>query len=160
MLGGLGIGLACPVFTVAGTNGKGSTCAMLESILRAAGYRTGLYTSPHLRRYSERVRFAGREIDEGALRAALDTRPDVIAARSNLNAADNALDVARAARYRDVTLGPVVGRGSNGVSNTTTLGLSLSIPIFTERIVEGNVMVASGQRSDRKSTRLNSSHRT
>ena len=51
--------LACPVITVAGTNGKGSTCAMLEAILRAAGYRVGVYTSPHLRRYHERVRIAG-----------------------------------------------------------------------------------------------------
>jgi dihydrofolate synthase/folylpolyglutamate synthase len=66
----LRIKLACPVITVGGTNGKGSTCAMLESILRAAGYRTGLYTSPHLRRYNERVRFAGGEADDAALCAA------------------------------------------------------------------------------------------
>ena len=59
--------LACPVLTVAGTNGKGSTCAMLESILRAAGYRTGLYTSPHLLRYNERVRVAGVESSDHAL---------------------------------------------------------------------------------------------
>jgi len=59
--------LACPVITVAGTNGKGSTCAMLEAILRAAGYRTALYTSPHLLRYNERVRIAGREADDAML---------------------------------------------------------------------------------------------
>jgi dihydrofolate synthase/folylpolyglutamate synthase len=47
------------LFTVAGTNGKGSTCAMLEAILLAAGYRVGLYTSPHLLRYNERVRIGG-----------------------------------------------------------------------------------------------------
>jgi dihydrofolate synthase/folylpolyglutamate synthase len=57
----------CPVITVAGTNGKGSTCAMLESILRAGGYRTGLYTSPHLLRYNERVRVAGVETTDEAL---------------------------------------------------------------------------------------------
>ena len=63
------IRLQCPVITVGGTNGKGSTCAMLESILRAAGYRTGLYTSPHLVRYNERVRIAGAEAgDRGAVR--------------------------------------------------------------------------------------------
>ncbi|HQR52498.1 MAG TPA: bifunctional tetrahydrofolate synthase/dihydrofolate synthase [Burkholderiales bacterium] len=45
-----------PIVTVGGTNGKGSTCAMLESILSAGGYRVGLYTSPHLLRYNERVR--------------------------------------------------------------------------------------------------------
>jgi dihydrofolate synthase/folylpolyglutamate synthase len=67
VLGRLGAGPACPVITVGGTNGKGSTCAMLESILRAAGYRTGLYTSPHLVRYNERVRIAGVEVDDAAL---------------------------------------------------------------------------------------------
>lgn len=52
---------------VAGTNGKGSTASMLESILRQAGYRTGLYTSPHLIRYNERIRVNGREIPDDAL---------------------------------------------------------------------------------------------
>ena len=46
----LRIAIRCPVLTVGGTNGKGSTCAMLESILHAGGYRTGLYSSPHLLR--------------------------------------------------------------------------------------------------------------
>ena len=46
--------IGCPVVTVAGTNGQGSTCAMLESIYRKAGSRTGLYTSPHLIRFNER----------------------------------------------------------------------------------------------------------
>jgi dihydrofolate synthase / folylpolyglutamate synthase len=59
--------IVCPVITVGGTNGKGSTCAMLESILQAGGYRTGLYTSPHLLRFNERVRIAGREAEEAAL---------------------------------------------------------------------------------------------
>jgi dihydrofolate synthase/folylpolyglutamate synthase len=61
------LALRAPVITVGGTNGKGSTCAMLESILRCAGYRTGLYTSPHLLRYNERVRIAGAEADDAAL---------------------------------------------------------------------------------------------
>ena len=56
-----------PVITVGGTNGKGSTCAMLESILRAGGRRTGLYTSPHLVRYNERVRIAGVEVADEML---------------------------------------------------------------------------------------------
>jgi dihydrofolate synthase/folylpolyglutamate synthase len=63
----LEVKLACPVVTVAGTNGKGSTCAMLESILRAAGYRTALYSSPHLMRYNERVRISGSELDDDSL---------------------------------------------------------------------------------------------
>jgi len=56
-----------PVITVGGTNGKGSTCAMLEAILDRAGYRTGLYTSPHLLRYNERVRIARSEVDDESL---------------------------------------------------------------------------------------------
>jgi dihydrofolate synthase/folylpolyglutamate synthase len=47
---------------VAGTNGKGSTAVMIERVLRQAGYRTGLYTSPHLQRYTERIRVCGEEI--------------------------------------------------------------------------------------------------
>src|SRR3954447_9726925 len=48
---------------IAGTNGKGSTAAMAEAILRAAGWRTGLYTSPHLCRFTERIQIAGTEVD-------------------------------------------------------------------------------------------------
>lgn len=59
--------LSCPVITVGGTNGKGSTAAMLESIYRAAGYRTGAYFSPHLVRYNERVRLAGEEAADDVL---------------------------------------------------------------------------------------------
>lgn len=56
-----------PVVVVAGTNGKGSTCAMLECILSCAGYRVGLYTSPHLLAYNERVRIAGMAVDDDLL---------------------------------------------------------------------------------------------
>jgi dihydrofolate synthase/folylpolyglutamate synthase len=55
---------------VAGTNGKGSTCAMLESILLAAGYRVGLYTSPHLINFNERARIQGDSLDDETLIAA------------------------------------------------------------------------------------------
>ncbi len=60
----LGLTLDCPVVTVAGTNGKGSTCAYLEAMLGDAGYRVGCYTSPHLLHYRERVRVAGEELPE------------------------------------------------------------------------------------------------
>ncbi|MDZ4252953.1 MAG: bifunctional tetrahydrofolate synthase/dihydrofolate synthase [Sulfuritalea sp.] len=60
----------CPVILVGGTNGKGSTCAMLERILLAAGYRVGLYSSPHLLRYNERVRVNGVAVDDAGLCAA------------------------------------------------------------------------------------------
>lgn len=53
------LAFSCPVITVAGTNGKGSTCAMLEAILLQAGYRTGVYTSPHLVHFEERCRIHG-----------------------------------------------------------------------------------------------------
>jgi dihydrofolate synthase/folylpolyglutamate synthase len=53
-----------PSVLVAGTNGKGSTSAVLASILTSAGYRTGLYTSPHLVRVNERIQVDGREIDD------------------------------------------------------------------------------------------------
>ena len=59
--------ISCPILTVGGTNGKGSTCALLEAILSSAGYRTGLYSSPHLVRYNERVRVAGHEASDGEL---------------------------------------------------------------------------------------------
>jgi len=57
----------CPLITVGGTNGKGSTCALLESVLLAAGYRVGVYTSPHLLRYNERVRIDGRDAPDTLL---------------------------------------------------------------------------------------------
>ena len=56
-----------PIITVGGTNGKGSTCALLEAMLLAAGYRVGCYTSPHLIRYNERVRIDGRMVDDADL---------------------------------------------------------------------------------------------
>ena len=59
-----------PCVHVAGTNGKGSTAAMLESILRAAGLRTGLYTSPHLERINERIRIDGEDISDDDFAAA------------------------------------------------------------------------------------------
>ncbi|MCZ7565104.1 MAG: bifunctional tetrahydrofolate synthase/dihydrofolate synthase [Burkholderiales bacterium] len=69
----LGLAPPCPIFTVGGTNGKGSVCAMLEAILRAGGFRVGTYTSPHLLRYNERVRLDGREADDAALVEAFRT---------------------------------------------------------------------------------------
>ena len=64
---GLDLHEARATITVGGTNGKGSTCAMLEQILLEAGYDVGLYTSPHLLRYNERVRFKGKEATDDAL---------------------------------------------------------------------------------------------
>lgn len=59
-----------PLLIVTGTNGKGSTCAMLESIYQAAGHRVGCYTSPHFVRFNERVRISGNEVaDDDLVRA-------------------------------------------------------------------------------------------
>ncbi|HYD41961.1 MAG TPA: folylpolyglutamate synthase/dihydrofolate synthase family protein [Anaeromyxobacter sp.] len=61
-----------PVLHVAGTNGKGSTCAMAAAALRAAGHRVGLYTSPHLVRFHERIVVDGAPIADGALAARVE----------------------------------------------------------------------------------------
>lgn len=61
-----------PVIHVAGTNGKGSTCAFLRAIAEAAGQRVHVYTSPHLVRFHERIRLAGRLVEEDRLAEALD----------------------------------------------------------------------------------------
>ncbi|MEC4721049.1 bifunctional tetrahydrofolate synthase/dihydrofolate synthase [Noviherbaspirillum sp. CPCC 100848] len=63
----LGIRFDCPVIIVGGTNGKGSTCAMLEAILLQAGYRVGLYTSPHLIDFNERARINGEPASDDML---------------------------------------------------------------------------------------------
>jgi len=76
---GLGPTLPCPVITVAGTNGKGSTCAMLEAVYQAAGYRTGVYTSPHLVHFEERCRVMGESVESSFLVAAF---ADVESARA------------------------------------------------------------------------------
>ena len=72
MIARMGIEFTCPVFTVAGTNGKGSTCALLEAIMRYAGYRVGMHTSPHLLRFNERCKIAGNEVDDATLVAAFE----------------------------------------------------------------------------------------
>lgn len=62
----------CPVITVGGTNGKGSTVATLVSIYRSAGLRVGSYTSPHLLRFNERICLGGEPVDDATLVAAFD----------------------------------------------------------------------------------------
>jgi len=69
---------AYPTAHIAGTNGKGSTAAFLESILRSAGFRTGLNTSPHLERINERVRINGQEISDHSFAETLTRIHDLI----------------------------------------------------------------------------------
>lgn len=71
-----------PIITVAGTNGKGSTCAMLEQIYKQAGYHVGCYSSPHLLRYNERVRVDAIEVTDEDLCAAFNA---VDSARVDVN---------------------------------------------------------------------------
>jgi dihydrofolate synthase/folylpolyglutamate synthase len=78
----LGRSQAATVLTVGGTNGKGSACAYLDAILRAAGYETGLFTSPHLSRYNERIRIRGREIADADL---LEAFAEIDAARGDVS---------------------------------------------------------------------------
>ena len=63
----MGLRPSFPIISVGGTNGKGSTCAILEAIYKCAGYKTGLYTSPHLVSYNERVRVNGQEVKDEEL---------------------------------------------------------------------------------------------
>ncbi|MEX8194401.1 bifunctional tetrahydrofolate synthase/dihydrofolate synthase [Comamonas guangdongensis] len=63
----MGLQFDCPVITVAGTNGKGSTCAMLEAVALQSGYRPGVYTSPHLVHFEERCRVGGEIVAAEAL---------------------------------------------------------------------------------------------
>src|SRR4051812_41142969 len=63
---------------IAGTKGKGSTCAILASVLRAAGYRTGLFTSPHLTDVSERIQIDGVPISRDELAAHMSQVADVV----------------------------------------------------------------------------------
>ena len=73
------IALPPKVIHVAGTNGKGSVCAMIDSICRAQGYRTGLFISPHLVTFRERIRVNGEMISEDAVADGLTIIRDLVA---------------------------------------------------------------------------------
>ena len=66
----LGLAIDAPLIVVGGTNGKGSTCAMLEAIALQAGYRVGVHTSPHLVHFEERCRIGGAAGRRGGAAAA------------------------------------------------------------------------------------------
>ena len=85
-----------PVFHVAGTNGKGSTCAFLRAGLEAAGYRIHAYTSPHLVRFNERIRVAGTLIQDGALAFLL---AEVLGAAESENISASFFEVTTAAAF-------------------------------------------------------------
>src|SRR3989339_455467 len=63
---------------VAGTNGKGSCCAMISSVLQEAGYKVGMYTSPHLKRFNERIKINNKEIsNKDVVKYFLKTKPHI-----------------------------------------------------------------------------------
>jgi len=74
--------VGCPVATVGGTNGKGSTVAVLEAVLMEAGYKVGTFTSPHLLRFNERIRVAGAEVADAAIVSAFEA---IEAARKDIS---------------------------------------------------------------------------
>ncbi len=78
-VGDLEIALPCKIIHVAGTNGKGSVCAMIDSICCAQGYRTGLFTSPHLVTFRERIRVNGDMISEDAVANGLTSIRNLVA---------------------------------------------------------------------------------
>ncbi|MFT7402793.1 MAG: dihydrofolate synthase/folylpolyglutamate synthase [Hydrogenophaga sp.] len=81
----MGLDMDCPVTTVAGINGKGSTCAMLEAVYGEAGFRTGVYSSPHLVHFEERCRIAGEAVAASEL---LPAFAEVDAARLAVTSAE------------------------------------------------------------------------
>jgi dihydrofolate synthase/folylpolyglutamate synthase len=86
----LGLKPEFKIITVAGTNGKGSTCTMLSQIYQCAGYRVGCYTSPHILRYNERVNVDGQEVSDASLCAAFSA---VEEARSGGSGDDGAISL-------------------------------------------------------------------
>ncbi len=81
-----------PTIHIAGTNGKGSTAAMIASVLTASGYRTGLYTSPHLRSFSERIRIDGKKITESEVVECIRLfKPEIVARKATFFEATTAI---------------------------------------------------------------------
>lgn len=76
--------LKYPTIHLAGTNGKGSSASMLANILRQAGYRTGLFTSPHLVEFRERIRVDGRLISRSAVARFVDRHRPTLVKKNSL----------------------------------------------------------------------------
>ncbi|MHB1237029.1 MAG: bifunctional folylpolyglutamate synthase/dihydrofolate synthase [Gallionella sp.] len=129
-----------PIITVGGTNGKGSVCAMLESILHAAGYRVGCYTSPHLLHYNERVRIAKQQAGDAELCASFEM---IEQARKPQNLGSGSL-----------TPSPTLPRGERGQSSEIPLtyfefGTLAAMQLFIEKKVDVAILeVGLGGRLD------------
>lgn len=119
-----------PVILVGGTNGKGSTCAYLESILREQGYKTGLYSSPHLLRYNERVRIDGQETSDADI-------------ASGLEAVENSRGVVTLTYFEHGTLGAMWQFIQAGVE-VTILEVGLGGRLDATNVFEPVVSVVTG----------------
>jgi dihydrofolate synthase/folylpolyglutamate synthase len=119
-----------PVIHVAGTNGKGSTVAMLRACLEAAGYRVHAYTSPHLVRFNERIRLAGSLIDEDALVVLLGE-----VERVNAGAPITFFEITTAAAYLGFARNPadivLLETGLGGRLDTTNLIAAPAVTAIT-----------------------------
>jgi dihydrofolate synthase/folylpolyglutamate synthase len=111
-----------PAIHVAGTNGKGSTVATLRACLEAAGYRVHVYTSPHLVRFSERIRIAGRLIEDDALSACLEE-----CERANAGAPITLFEITTAAAYLAFSRTP---------ANATLLEVGLGGRVDATNVIE------------------------
>ena len=131
-----GLALQCPVITVAGTNGKGSTCAMLESIYTQAGYRTAVYSSPHLVYFLERCRVAGEMVGAADFIAACAVIEN---ARKGYAVEQDGAKASTLGRAQDRPSSARTGMGSAGtnvastgmdVSSARTEGLEIALTYF------------------------------
>ena len=136
--------LAVPAVHVAGSKGKGSTSAMIASCLRAAGYRTGLYTSPHLHRFTERIQVDGQHISEEAFASLIERLwPDVkaIAAGDMLGRVSvfEILTAMAFVHFRDARCGAaVIEVGMGGRLDATNLvrpAVSVITPISLDHVL-------------------------
>ncbi len=125
------IRFTCPVITVAGTNGKGSTCAMLESILRQAGYHTGLYTSPHLVRFEERLMLQGEPVGT----------PDLVAAFARVESARCLNDAEVSLTYFEFSTLAILDVMARSALNVTILEVGLGGRLDAVNIIEPDCSV-------------------
>jgi dihydrofolate synthase/folylpolyglutamate synthase len=128
---------ALRVITVGGTNGKGSTVAFVEAIARAAGWKVGVYTSPHLLRYNERVRIDGSEADDAALVAAFDA---VETARAGLGAEAPTLTYFEYGTLAALWLFARSGQASGGL-DLAVLEVGLGGRLDTVNLIDADVAV-------------------
>src|SRR3546814_3763409 len=144
------------VLSVAGTNGKGSTVAFIEAIAAAAGLRVDAYTSPHLLRYNERLRFAGREVADADWIAAFE-RVEAVRGDTALTYFEfgtlAALDIMARAGL-DLA---VLEVGLGGRLDAVNL-IDADVAVITSVGLDHQALLGNDRECiDRKSTRLNSS---